>query len=482
MKERLIVLKVLGVLLLTLSVFLFLTMGVALYYQEAKAALLISIAVTAFMGAFLFLLGYKADGSHVDIRIGYLVVTMGWLLLALFGSLPFYLSGEIPVYSDAFFETMSGFTTTGASLLDDIEAMPRYLLFWRSLTQWIGGMGIIVLTIAILPLLGIGGMQFFVAETPGPQKDKLTPRIKETAKKLWIIYFSFTLVEVLLLWLAGMSLFDAVNHSLTTMSTGGFSTKQTSIAHWDAPLIHYIITFFMFLGGTSFALSYFVLQGKFYKVKVNEEFRFYGLLILVLSILITAGLFFQPGSGLEASFRDALFQLVSILTTTGYASADYTLWPNISFVLIFLVMFLGASAGSTSGGIKLIRVVLLLKNVHAEFKRVLHPKAVIPVRMNGEAVDPSIVTNVLSFISVYILIFFAGVLALSFLGADLETSLGAVIASLGNIGPGIGDVGPAETYSHFNVASKWILSFLMLVGRLELFTVLLLFVPDFWRK
>ncbi len=478
----LIVSKVLGVLLLMLSGFLLLIVPVGFYYHEHVDMTLFSAGLTFFIGLLLFLLGYRADGANIDIRYGHLIVTLGWVLLTFFGSLPFYLSGAIPVYTNAFFETMSGFTTTGATILDDIEALPKHLLLFRSMTQWIGGMGIIVLTVAILPLLGIGGMQFFGAEAPGPSKDKLTPKIKDTAKKLWLIYLSFTLVEVLLLWIAGMSLFDAVNHSFTTMSTGGFSTKQASIGYWDSSLIHYIIILFMFIGGTNFALFYFMMQGKFYKVIKNDEFRFYVLIVVLFSAIIAAGLFLLTNIGLENSIRDGMFQLVSILTTTGYGTSDYLLWPYSSFILIFLVMFFGASAGSTSGGIKLVRVVLFMKNASAEFNRILHPKAMIPVRMNGNAVEPVLITNVLSFISVYIIVFFIGVVTMSFLGSDIETGIGAVITTLGNIGPGIGYAGPSYTYAHFNDASKWFLSFLMLIGRLEIFTVLLLLAPAFWKK
>ena len=442
---------------------------------------LISGAITTATGALAYFFTRKS-GLTLNRRDGYLIVTGGWLLFSLFGTLPFLLTGSIPGFTDAFFETVSGFTTTGASILNNIEELSHGILFWRSLIQWLGGMGIILLTLILLPFLGIGGMQLFSAEVPSPTPDKLHPHVKETAKRLWIIYLLFTLSETLLLWAGDMGLFDAACHSLTTMATGGYSTKQASIAYWDSPYIHYVITFFMFIAGTNFTLSYFAMHGQFRKIWANEEFRWYVGFIGGFVIVISLGLFLTSGGGLEPAFRTSLFQVVSIITTTGYATADYLKWAPWLGVLIFILMFFGGSAGSTGGGPKIMRIMIMLKNSTQELKRMIHPKGVIPVRLNRFAVEERVVTNVLAFIAFYGIIAMISMAVMSVLGCDLETSVGAVAATLGNIGPGIGEVGPALNYAEIHVAGKWYLSFLMLVGRLELFTVLVLFSPLFWRR
>ena len=328
-------------------------------------------------------------------------------------------------------------------------------------------MGIIVLSLAVLPLLGIGGMQLFVAEVPGPSPDKLHPRIRGTAKRLWFIYTFFTLLETLLLVLGKMDLFDALNHSFTTMATGGFSTKQASIAYWDSPYIHYVITLFMFIAGTNFTLSYFALHLRFDKVFKNEEFRFYLGFVVLFTLVISISMWLTMGVNAEKAFRDSLFQVVSIMTTTGFVTSDYQSWIPILGILIFLLMFFGGSAGSTGGGVKIMRVVLLFKNSGLELKRLIHPNAVIPVRFNRQAVEPNIITNVLAFVSFYILTIVASMVVMSAMGYDLDTSAGAVAATLGNIGPGIGEVGPIENYSHIPEFGKWFLSFLMLIGALS---------------
>ena len=452
-----------------------------LYREHELMSLVLSGAISIIAGGLLWLITSGAEKS-LQSRDGFIIVTAGWLLFSLFGSLPFIISGAIPSYTDAFFETVSGFTTTGASILNDIESLPHAILFWRSITQWLGGMGIIVMSLAILPLLGIGGMQLFMAEVPGPAPDKLHPRIKETAKRLWGIYIIFTISETLLLLLGGMNLFDAVCHSFTTMATGGYSTKQLSIAHWDSPYIHYVITFFMFLAGTNFTISYFALHLKFNKVTRNEEFRYYLGFLAGFTILVALILSFSENYSWEESFRFAAFQVVSIVTTTGYVTADYLAWIPLLGVIIFMLMFFGGSAGSTGGGIKILRILLFLKNSGMELKRLIHPSAVIPVRFNQNAVPPEILNNVFAFISLYVLTVIIGVIIMAAIGYDLGSSFGAVAATLGNIGPGIGAVGPAENYSHIPGFGKWFLSFLMLIGRLELFTVLILFSPGFWRK
>ncbi len=474
--------RILGILLMVEGFFMWLSVAVVLIYGENDAfSFLLSGSITALVGFSGFFITRRAK-LEVTKRDGYVIVTAGWLLFSFFGTLPFMFTGSIPGFTDAFFETISGFTTTGASILDNIEELSHGILFWRSLTQWLGGMGIIVLTLVILPVLGIGGMQLFAAEVPGPVPDKLHPRIKETAKRLWAIYLIFTLAEIILLWIGPMNLFDAVCHAFTTMATGGFSTKQASIAYWDSPYIHYVVTLFMFLAGVNFTLSYFGFHLRFKKIWSNEEFRYYLGFIVFFSLVIAAGLLFKSERGPEESIRVSLFQVVSIITTTGFVTEDYLLWMPALTMLIFVLMFFGGSAGSTGGGPKIMRIVILIKNSTQELKRLIHPNAVIPVRLNKVAVDSVIVTNVLAFLAFYAVLAITSVVVMSFLGNDFETSIGAVAATLGNIGPGIGNVGPMFSYSEIAVAGKWFLSFLMLVGRLELFTVIVLFSPVFWKE
>jgi len=474
--------KVLSFLLMGEAVFMLLTLLVSLIYKENDiTAFAYSFAITFGIGFLTFLLTRKGPVT-ISKREGYIIVTFGWIIFSFFGSLPFILSNAIPSFTDSFFETMSGFTTTGSSILNNIEELPHGILFWRSLIQWLGGMGFIVLSLAILPILGIGGMQLFVAEVPGPTPDKLHPRIKETAQKLWGIYILFTALETVLLYFGGMSVFDAICHSFTTMATGGYSTKQDSIGHWNSPYIQWVIIIFMFIAGTNFTLSYFGLHGKIRKVWENEEFRFYFFFTAGFSLIITLSLILFHDLPWFTAVTDAVFQVVSVITTTGFATADYELWTPFLSTLILVLMFFGGSAGSTGGGVKIVRIVLLIKNGYFELKRLIHPQAIIPVRFNKRAVDQGIVHNVIAFIIFYVFIFAVGVVIMTFLEPNLDTAIGAVATTLGNIGPGIGSVGPTENFAHFSDVSKWFLSFLMLLGRLELFTVLLLFTRAFWKK
>jgi trk system potassium uptake protein TrkH len=473
---------ILGILLLIEAAFLFICIPITFFFGEDDASsFLISGGISLIAGGILWLVTRDSD-KQLGKRDGYIIVSLVWVVFSIFGALPFYISNQIPSYTDSFFETISGFTTTGASILNDIESLSHGMLFWRSLTQWLGGMGIIVLSLAILPVLGIGGMQLFIAEVPGPTPDKLHPRVTETAKRLWGIYIIFTSVEMILLFVGGMPIFDSVCHAFTTMATGGYSTKQASIAYYSSPFIQYVITVFMFIAGINFTLSYFALHRQFKKVWRNEEFRTYLFLILAFTLVITIGLFITSGEHAEKCFRDALFQVVSITTTTGYATSDYLQWfPFLTF-LIFLLMFVGGSAGSTGGGIKVVRVMLMFKNSLLELKRLIHPNAVIPVRLNNQSVPSPIVINILAFIAFYLVMVFIGMMVMSTMGYDIETSVGAVAATIGNIGPGIGAVGPVENYAHLPDFGKWFLSFLMLIGRLELFTVLVIFTRTFWKE
>lgn len=475
--------NVIGSLLLINGVLMILPIIFSFYHDDdAKIGFIFSALLTLFVGGFLKYYNRDSENAEIKRRDGFLIVTLGWLSMTLFGSLPYILSESIPSITNAFFETMSGFSTTGASILNNIEEMPESILFWRSMTQWIGGMGIIVLTIAILPLLGIGGMELFVNEAPGPTKDKIHPRIKETAKRLWYIYLAITMTEMIALLFCGMSFFDAINHALTTASTGGFSTKQASIAHYDSPAIEYVITFFMFLAGTNFTLIYFGFKGRFKKIWKNDEFKYYLFAVIGLILLITPFVYTATDYSFGKSIRAVVFQVVSIITTTGYASDIFTTWGVFVTFIFFLLLFSGASAGSTSGGIKIVRIVVLMKNSFMEFKRRLHPNAVVPVHLNGQVVNHKIIYNLLAFLFLYLFMFTVGCVIMASLdGMDLLTAISSVATSLGNVGPGISTVNPAESFAHIPDAGKWVLSFLMLFGRLELFTVAVLFTPYFWR-
>ncbi len=475
--------------------FMLLSSLISLIYKDG-VTLQISLAgiLTLLIGV-VSMLFTKNHKKEINKREGYIVVTFGWIVMSLTGALPYIFTQSIPEFSSAFFETMSGYTTTGASILNDIEAVPKGVLFWRSMTHWIGGMGIIVLAIAILPLLGIGGMQLFAAEAPGPSGDKLHPRITDTAKRLWLIYFGYTAAETILLKVAGMSFFDAINHALCTLSTGGFSTKNASVAYWnDQPVIQYIIIVFMFLAGTNFVLSYFAFKGKVQKIIQDEEFKLYFKFIAVFTIIAAVIIYFRAdlsassiehpmvlGAG-ESAFRHALFQVLAIITTTGFVTADYTLWTPFLVVFFFGLMFLGGSAGSTSGGVKVVRHLILIKNGFLEFKRTLHPNAIVPVRYNKKAINRFIVFNILAFFILYMLFFITGSLVFSMFGIDFESSVGLSASTLGNVGPALGDFGPVNNYAALPDLAKWWASFLMLIGRLELFTVLILFTPFFWRN
>lgn len=478
-----VILNIIGFLLILTGLLMTTGIPFSIYYgHDDIVSILISAAITISAGAILWFFTKDADRQQLGKREGYLIVTFGWLSMALFGSIPFIIHGSIPGVTDAFFETMSGFTTTGATILTDIEALPYGLLFWRSLTQWLGGMGIIVLSLAILPLLGIGGMQLFSAEVPGVTKDKFHPRVKETAKRLWGIYVILTGTEVLLLLLGGLNLFDAINHSFTTMATGGFSTKNASTAHFDSVFVQYVFIVFMLFAGMNFTLHYFALHLKFDAFKRNTEFRFYILFIFVVTLIIM--LVHRPHHTFELgeAFRQSLFHVTSLVTTTGYVSSDFENWAPFSRMFFFTLLFIGGCAGSTGGGIKFVRHYLLLKNGLLEFKRLVHPRAVIPVRFNGKSVSPEIISNVQAFFIIYILLFVFGAVLLSFIGLDFFTAAGAVATCIGNVGPGMGVVGPVGNFAELPDISKWILTFYMLVGRLELFTVLVLFSSAFWKK
>mgnify|MGYP005990079017 CR=1 FL=1 len=491
-----IIYRFLGLTAILNGVFMFIAVPFSMFHQEdAQFGILNAGIVTVLIGSLLYFFN-KTKSTNIQKKDGYLIVTLGWLTLSITGMLPYLFTGAIPNITNAFFETLSGYSTTGSSILTDIESLPKGILFWRSATHWIGGMGIIVLTIAILPLLGIGGMQLFMAEAPGPSTDKLHPRISATAKRLWLIYVVLTLAEFLLLKIAGMTWFDAINHAMATMSTGGFSTKNDSLAYYNGlPMVQYIVIAFMFIAGTNFVLTYFALKGKIKKVIQSEEFKYYLFGIIGLTALVAILIVFYQDPNLhtsiqhpmvygkeESAFRHALFQVVSVITTTGFVTADFTMWSYFATAVFFSMFFLGGSAGSTSGGIKIVRHIVMLKNSFLEFKKAIHPNAIIPVRYDGKTVSKNIVFNILSFFIIYMFIFIVSSTVLTFLGLDFVSALGAAASSLGNIGPAIGSVSPVDNFHHLSDSAKWFCAFLMLIGRLELFTVLILFSPFFWRK
>lgn len=476
------VIAILGLLIIFIGAAMLTAIPFSLYYSDgAVLSILISSLICLAAGVILWLI-FKRYLNDLKTREGFAIVTFGWLTMSLFGSLPFIISGAIPSVTDAIFETVSGFTTTGASILSNIEAMPAGLLFWRSMTQWIGGMGIIVLSLAILPVLGVGGMQLFKAESPGPTVDKLKPRIRETAKVLWQVYILFSAVQTLFLLIGGMNLFDSITHTFTTMATGGFSTKNASVAHFNSPFIDIVITVFMFAAGVNFALHYRALNGDVKSFFRNSEFIFYAS-ITVVAIIITSVILLLHGNytNIPETLRHSSFQIVSILTTTGFVTADYELWPVAIQFILFLLMFNGGCAGSTGGGIKNMRTLILLRNGAAELRKLIHPKAIVPVRFNAKAVPQEIISNILAFFVLFISTFVFATLIMTAMGLDIVTAMGSVIASLSNVGPGLGEVGPMDNYSNIPLLGKWVLSFCMIIGRLELFTVLVIFTRVFWK-
>jgi trk system potassium uptake protein TrkH len=478
------ILNVVGLLQVFTGLSMILAGGVSLFYRDGDTlGIFLAAGLTVAFGIVTF--RYTKSKGEITSREGFAIVTFAWTGAAVFGALPYLFTGAIQGVIPAFFESMSGFTTTGATVFTEIEALPHGILFWRSFTHWLGGMGIIVLAIAILPYLGVGGMQLFKAEVPGPTPERLRPRITQTAKLLWYVYLGLTVIETVLLMAGGMDLFDASTHTFATLATGGFSTKNASIAAFDSPYIHYVIIAFMYLAGINFALHFRAVTGHLDYFK-DHEWRFFTTLLLgaagILLVLNLAG-----GSypftlvGVEQAFRDGLFQATAIGTTTGFVTADYELWVPASQMLIFILFFTGGMAGSTGGSMKSVRVLLLLKQTGMEIRKHLHPRAVLLARVGRRVVKEDILANVLGFVLLYGLLFISGAMVLALLGVDFLTALGASAASVGNIGPGLGGVGPTDNYGWMSQPALGVMSFLMLVGRLEIYTVLLLFHPETWK-
>lgn len=478
--------NVVGLLLCFVGLSMLLAGGVAAAYGGGDAgALALSALLTAAVGGGVWRATSPLDGD-LSARDGFAIVTLAWTATGIFGALPYRLSGVVESFPRAVFESMSGFTTTGATVFGSIETLPHGILFWRSLTHWLGGMGIIVLAIAILPYLGVGGMQLFKAEVPGPTPERLRPRIAQTAKLLWLVYVGLTALQVLLYMAGGMGGFDAVNHALSTLATGGFSTRDASMAYFQSPYLQWVTILFMYLAGINFALHFRAASGRPLYWK-DAEWRFFTGVVLGAGLLVgttnlVSGAPCGGMGGVEQAFRDALFQVTSIATTTGFVSADYTLWTPASQAILLTLFFLGGMAGSTAGGIKAVRILLLLKHTANELRKQLHPRAILLVRVGRHVVREDVLATVLGFVILYVLLFVSGALVLSLFGNDLLTAFSASAATVGNIGPGFGGVGPVENYGWMSGAELLVLSFLMVVGRLEIYTVLLLLRPEFWRR
>lgn len=475
--------RIVGILLLFEAIFLLSGVLVALYYDEAVIDdLLLSVAAMLGTGSLLAYI-FRKSGRNVSRKDGYIVVTVIWVVFSLFGSLPYMLSGAIPDFTDAFYETMSGFTTTGSSILSNIESMPKSLLFWRALTHWIGGLGIVFFTVAVFPIFGLGDMHLFAAESVGPMRAKLHPRISVTARWILTVYVGLTLIATVALFFSGMGWFDAVCHSMSTVSTGGFSTKQASLAAFDSPLIEYMTVLFMFLGGVSLSLQYLLIfKGRPMELYRDTEFRTYFTFIAVFTVLVSIGLLLTEPMDAEGAFRTALFQVVSIQTTTGFATADYTLWAPLIWLMLCGLMFVGACSGSTSGAMKCVRVATLTKVMWNEFKRIVHPNAVIPVRMARKIVPTTVQSAILAYTVIYFFMVIVGLTVNMAFGLDFLDAFGLSVASVGNVGPGLGHYGPMDSLALLPDGVKWFCSFQMLVGRLEFFAVLLLLTPVFWKR
>jgi trk system potassium uptake protein TrkH len=459
-----------------------------LYDENDMISCLQSAGLTILIGLPIWFITRKS--RKLRNRDGFIIVTFSWIITAIAGALPFYLTGAIPNFTDAFFESMSGVTTTGASiignqltlphLINGIESLSHGILFWRSFLQWIGGMGIILFTIAILPLLGVGGVQLFKAEVPGPVADKIRPRVRETAKLLWIVYLGITVLETLLLGIAGMGWFDAICHAFTTMPTGGFSTKNASIEAYNSGAIEYIIIIFMIIAGTNFSLHFRALSGNINSHITDKEFKVYFSLILYVTLIIFLRLALH-GEISEENFRASLFQTVSLVTTTGFSSADYELWPYFVQCVLLCLMFVGGMGGSTGGGMKIIRVFVLFKYMALATQRMLHTKAIIPIRIGNRFISEDVISNTLGFFLFYVSIFIFTTVALTLMNVNLESAIGAAASAIGNIGPGLADFGPTDNYALLPDFGKWLLTFCMLLGRLEIFTIIVIFSRVFWK-
>lgn len=472
---------VLGRMLMGYALTMLIPFFLAVYFKEnSSLAFLISLSVTACLGAGMYLFRKPVE-DKMSIRESFVIVGGAWVLTCLLGAIPFWISGVVPTYIDALFESVSGLTTTGSSVINDVESLPSSILLWRSLTHWLGGIGIIVLFIILLPKTGFGAVHLFNAEVPGPLSKRTMPRIRDTAITIWRIYSCLTIVLFISLWMAGMNIFDAVNHAFSTIAAGGFSTKNSSIAYYDNLAIELFVIVFIIIAGGNFRIYLEVWKQKSLKPFKNAEFITYLLIILASTILIVGGLWFTHDKHPEYALRHALFQVVSLVTGTGFASTDYNQWPALTRLLLFVLMFMGGCAGSTTGGIKISRIMLLTKHTWSMLTRGLHPRAVSSIKLDGKPIDTTAVKMISIFFFLYVVIFAMASIIIAGTGLEPFDAMSAVAASLSNVGPGFGIVGPATTYASITLFAKFTLSLCMLLGRLELFTLLILLRPDFWR-
>jgi trk system potassium uptake protein TrkH len=475
-----IIARVFSLVLIIEGLAMLLSAAVSFMYKE-PASLLLSAIITLVTGILVFT-PLRNEEKLYGNKEGYIIVAGIWLISSLFGTLPYLMSGAIKSFGDAFFESMSGFTTTGATILTNIEAQRHGVLFWRSLSQWLGGIGFIIISLSVLQVMKTINIQLTITDFTGQASDKIHPKIKESAKRLITIYTLLTLAETIMLMIGGMNLFDAVCHSFSTMSTGGFSTRNEGIAAFGSPVILIILTFFMFLAGTNMTMVYFALKRNFKKISGNNEFIFYAITCLVFMLIGSVFLIINQGYNAGKAFLEGSFQVISIITTTGFYHTDYNQWGSLLILIIFILMFTGGTSGSASSGLKVMRLLLITRNARHEMKRMIHPNAFIPVRLDNKIIPQNIIYNLLVFITLYFLIISFSSLIISFMGQDIITAFSTSAAMLGNIGPGLGSFGPFKNYASVPMAGKWFFSFLMLLGRVELFSVLVLFTRNFYRR
>lgn len=473
----LVVLRIFSTILFITAILFLLCLPVAFIYNESPFPFLWPAIISVTAAAFLFIVTKNAGVGKITSREGFLSVSLSWILLSALGTLPFLFSGTVDSFIDAFFESASGFTTTGSTIFDNVEILPRTILFWRSLTHWIGGLGIIVLVIIILPSLKITAQQLFSMESS--LKEKIMPKTKAVGFRLLFIYLGLTSAEIILLSLGDMNLFDSICHTFATVATGGFSTRNASLSAFS-PYSQYIVALFMFLSGVSFVIYYYLIKLKFRKILNNEELWFYSAVILISGLVVTAILSIKTTESLETAFRHGFFQVISITTSTGFITADYLYWPHSAGIIIFILLFSGASTGSTTGGIKMARHLILLKNVNGIFRKLIHPSSINQIKLNGKPIPEKTNISIISFVVLYLFIFIIGTILIIFAGSDPLSSASATIASLGNTGPGFGTIGPMFNYSHMEGFSKMVFSILMIIGRLEINTLFILFGRSFW--
>jgi trk system potassium uptake protein TrkH len=478
-----LILNLTGTVLVLISLFMLSPVVVSIVYSQSDLQpLVVSSFLTLMSGAVLYFFTRHRGKEELRHRDVFGVVTISWLAVSFFGCLPYILSGSLSSFTDAYFEAIAGFTTTGATVITDIEALPKGILFWRSLTQWVGGMGIILFALAILPFLSAGGMQLFKAEVPEITVDRLRPRIIDTAKALWYIYASLTATAVVFYIIGGMDVYDAVCHAFTTLATGGFSTKNASIAYFKSPFIDTVCTVFMFLAGVNYSLYFYAFKGDVSRFWKSTEFKFYLTVTLAAIVFIAFSTFGTLYASVFESLRYASFQAVSIMTTTGYTTADYERWAPFARMLIVVLMFFGGMIGSTGGGMKQVRVLLMLKQCYRELYQLIHPHAVTTVKLDGKSLRKEVLGSIWGFLFLFLIICVVATLVMTALGVDMVTSASTVVSAMSNVGPALGDAGPTDNYSSLPMAGKWILAFCMLAGRLEIYTVIILFVPRFWKK